>query len=105
MFDPKSGMSPAIKDDKGNPFIDRSPKTFEVILSYLRTGKFYPCEGISDKEIYDEGLFYGIDITDIEDHVDVETQTGLDVEKQLILLFHEPATRDTPNPKTSMYKL
>ena len=32
MFDPKSKRPPAMKDDKGNFFIDRDPKPFEVIL-------------------------------------------------------------------------
>ena len=30
MFDPNLGLEPAYKDSKGNYFIDRSPKPFEV---------------------------------------------------------------------------
>ena len=30
MFDPDSGRPPAQKDEKGNYFIDRNPKAFEV---------------------------------------------------------------------------
>ena len=35
MFDPESERPPAMKDDKGNFFIDRDPKPFEVILRDL----------------------------------------------------------------------
>ena len=39
MFNPESERSPAKKDGQGNYFIDRDPKPFEVILSFLRRDK------------------------------------------------------------------
>ena len=35
----KNGMAPAILDENGAYFLDRSPKYFEVVLNYLRTGE------------------------------------------------------------------
>jgi len=35
----ESGRAPAAKDENGYYFIDRSPKYFESILNFLRTGE------------------------------------------------------------------
>ena len=34
-----NGLAPAIVDENGAYFLDRSPKYFEVVLNYLRTGE------------------------------------------------------------------
>ena len=39
MFDPESERPPAVTDKEGNFFIDRDPKPFEVILSFLRSAR------------------------------------------------------------------
>merc|ERR1712117_474707 len=94
MFEPDLGLKPAHKDSKGNYFIDRSPKPFEVLLKFLRTGKVYICEGVSEEELRDEADFYGIAMFDDDD--DEENKAC----KEVILLGHDSG----PNPKIKMYK-
>merc|ERR1712117_186413 len=97
MLDPNLGLQPAHKDSKGNYFIDRSPKPFEVLLKFLRTGKVYICEGVSEEELRDEADFYGIFEMFIEDK---EKEAC----KEVILLGHDSGPSVGPNPKMNMFK-
>lgn len=67
-----SGRYPLQLDSKGRIFIDRPPKPFEVILDFLRTGKWYLPESPQlRKMVIDEADFYGIDIkTSAPDMID-----------------------------------
>ena len=57
---PKAKLT--LKTESGAYFIDRNPKTFAAILSYLRTRKIFPtCEGISVEEVANEALYFGLD--------------------------------------------
>merc|ERR1712117_416696 len=96
MLNPDLGLQPAYKDSKGNFFIDRSPKPFEVLLKFLRTGKVYICEGVSEEELRDEADFYGFEMF-IEDK---EKEAC----KEVILLGHDSGPSVGPNPKMNMFK-
>jgi len=99
MLDPGLGLQPAHKDSKGNYFIDRSPKPFEVILKFLRTGKVYSCEGVSEEELRDEADFYGIEM--FEDHIEEPSdEEEEEACKEVILIGHDSG----PNPKMELYK-
>jgi len=100
MLDPDLGLQPAYKDSKGNFFIDRSPKPFEVILKFLRTGKVYSCEGVSEEELRDEADFYGIEMFSDEDEEEPSEDKEEEACKEVILLGHDSG----PNPKMKMYK-
>lgn len=52
----------ATKDQDGRPFIDRDAAPFEIILSFLRTGKWNPPASFSEFVLRDELDFYGISL-------------------------------------------
>ena len=61
MFDPESGMEAAMRDTNGAFFIDRNPKAFEAILSYLRTGKLFEAyDGVTMEELLNEAEYFGL---------------------------------------------
>ena len=49
MFNNDDQMTPALKDEHGNYFLDRSPKYFEVVLDYLRSGEILIDSGINPR--------------------------------------------------------
>ena len=55
-----SGRYPLVKDANGNPFIDRSPATFSLILDWLRSDKMLLDESMSAtaKQRLDDDLNY-----------------------------------------------
>jgi len=56
-----SGRAPATKDENGYYFIDRSPKYFESILNFLRTGEVDAPSCIDLKFLLKESEYYGIE--------------------------------------------
>lgn len=56
-----SGRSPAVKDENGYYFIDRSPKYFESILNFLRTGEVEAPACLDVRFLLKEAEFYGIE--------------------------------------------
>merc|ERR1712117_549841 len=61
MFDPESERPPAMKDDKGNFFIDRDPEPFRIILSFLRSARLpEDIVGCSIEEVEWEADYYGL---------------------------------------------
>ena len=61
MFDPDSLRPPALRDDNGAYFIDRNPKAFAAILSYLRTGELFESyDGITMGEVLSEARYFGL---------------------------------------------
>jgi len=55
-----SGRAPAMKDEDGYYFIDRSPKYFESILNFLRTGEVDAPVCLDLKFLLLEAEYYGI---------------------------------------------
>ena len=61
MFDPESGRTPAMRDANGAFFIDRDPKAFAAILSYLRTGElFQSYPDATMEEVLCEAEYFGL---------------------------------------------
>eukprot|EP01127_Copromyxa_protea_P000781 TRINITY_DN1068_c0_g1_i1.p1 TRINITY_DN1068_c0_g1~~TRINITY_DN1068_c0_g1_i1.p1 ORF type:complete len:274 (+),score=37.02 TRINITY_DN1068_c0_g1_i1:385-1206(+) len=56
----RKGTIPALVDEKGFYFIDRSGKLFRIILEYLRTGSLYIPENIEKLQLSAEFDFYQI---------------------------------------------
>jgi len=54
-------MAAAAKDETGAFLIDRSPKYFEPILDYLRTGMLLLDKGINPEGVLEEAKFFGIE--------------------------------------------
>ena len=65
----------------------------KVILKFLRTGKVYSCEGVSEEELRDEADFYGIEMFDDEEEPSEDKEE--EACKEVILLGHDSG----PNPK------
>ena len=57
----EEGMMPSIRDNTGAFLIDRSPKYFDPILNYLRTGNLIIDPSISPEGVLEEARYYGID--------------------------------------------
>ena len=61
MFDPDSGRPPAMRDANGAYFIDRDPKAFAAILSYLRTKELFESyRDVTMAEVLCEAQYFGI---------------------------------------------
>ena len=54
------GMVPSFKDEQGAYMFDRSPKYFEPILNYLRTGKLIIDPNVNAEGILEEAKYYGL---------------------------------------------
>lgn len=54
-------FTPSNLDKNGAYLIDRSPKYFEPLLNYLRTGQLIYDKNINPQGILEEARFYGID--------------------------------------------
>ena len=54
-------LTPCFKDDQGNYLIDRSPKYFEPLLNYLRTGKLIIDKNVSPLGVYEEAKYFGVE--------------------------------------------
>ena len=62
MFDPESKRPPAMKDDKGNFFIDSEPEPFKLILRFLRMGRLSEnIAGCSLEELEWAADYFGLD--------------------------------------------
>ena len=57
----QSGRAPAVKDENGYYFIDRSPKYFESILNFLRTGEIEAPACLDVRFLLKEAEYYGIE--------------------------------------------
>ena len=55
-----SDLPPAKKDSNGCYFIDRSPRPFEVILDFLRTGHLNNLNGCTLRQLEVEADFFGL---------------------------------------------
>ena len=53
-------MARIVKDDQGAIMIDRSPKYFEPILNYLRTGEFLIDSDVNKEAVLAEAKYFGI---------------------------------------------
>ena len=61
MFDVDSGRPPAMRDANGAYFIDRDPKAFAAILSYLRTGELFESyRDVTMEEVLCEAQYFGL---------------------------------------------
>ena len=91
MFDPDSGRPPALQDSNGAYFIDRNPKAFEVLLSYLRNGKLYEGHGLTNEELIDEAKYYGLDGLEAELTLLADMSLPAEVErkKKVLLLYND----------------
>lgn len=54
-------MSPGSRDQEGSILIDRSPRYFEPILNFLRTGSLIIDPGLSPEGVLEEARYFGID--------------------------------------------
>ena len=54
-------MMPSSQDSTGAFLIDRSPKYFEPILNYLRTGNLIIDPNLNPEGVLEEAKYYGID--------------------------------------------
>ncbi|KAL4420017.1 hypothetical protein ABPG77_001267 [Micractinium sp. CCAP 211/92] len=60
LFD--AGMAPILTDEQGLPFVDRSPKYFEHILDFLRSGQVALPASLADLEqLLVEAEFFALD--------------------------------------------
>jgi hypothetical protein len=70
-----SGRLPTIRDANGRIFINRPARAFEIILTFLQTGKLYLPNSPSFKRlVIDECDFYGIPI-DLNDYQQTKKQS------------------------------
>ena len=62
MFDQESRRPPpALWDSNGHYFIDRDPKAFAAILSYLRTGELFESyDGVTMDKVLCEAVHFGL---------------------------------------------
>ena len=54
-------MMPSYQDSTGAFLIDRSPKYFEPILNYLRTGNLIIDPNVNPEGVLEEAKYFGID--------------------------------------------
>lgn len=54
-------MVPSVRDNNGAYLIDRSPKYFEPILNYLRTGNLIIDPNVNPEGVLEEARYFGID--------------------------------------------
>ena len=54
-------MMPSTRDQDGAFLIDRSPKYFEPILNYLRTGSLILDPNVNPEGVLEEARYYGVD--------------------------------------------
>jgi len=57
----EQSMMPSCQDSTGAFLIDRSPKYFEPILNYLRTGNLIIDPNVNPEGVLEEAKYYGID--------------------------------------------
>lgn len=57
-------LSPGARDKDKNIFIDRSPEKFYWVLEWLRCGPQELPPGVSQKDIHDELVYFGINVPD-----------------------------------------
>ncbi|CAG0904818.1 unnamed protein product [Cyprideis torosa] len=61
MFQEDSTMVPSQRDASGSYLIDRSPKYFEPILNYIRTGNLVLDDTVGPEGVLQEAIFFGVD--------------------------------------------
>lgn len=54
-------LLPSVTDSEGAYLIDRSPKYFEPILNYLRTGSLIIDPNVNPEGVLEEAKYFGID--------------------------------------------
>ena len=57
----ENSMMPSTRDDEGAFLIDRSPKYFEPLLNYLRTGRLILDPNVNPEGVLEEARYFGMD--------------------------------------------
>ena len=57
----ETSMMPSTRDADGAFLIDRSPKSFEPLLNYLRTGKLILDQNVNPEGVLEEARYFGMD--------------------------------------------
>jgi hypothetical protein len=57
----ESRMSPGCRDETGAYLIDRSPKYFEPLLNYLRTGNLIIDPNVNPEGVLEEARYFGLE--------------------------------------------
>ena len=72
----ESGRVPATKDENGYYFIDRSPKYFESILNFLRTGEIESHACLDMRFLLKEAEYYGIEGMAVKIREEIQKKQG-----------------------------
>jgi len=80
----RSSLMPSVKDQNGCFLIDRSPKYFDPILNYLRTGKLIIDPNINPDGVYEEAKYYGISSL-LETQIELPEENSTSLTRQEVI--------------------
>ena len=87
-------LVPGTKDENGAFMIDRSPKYFEPILNYLRTGELNIDPNVNKENVIAEAKYFGIQsLVDKFEENEKENEKDF-IGNTIILFFHHNDKRD-----------
>ena len=96
-------MARIVKDDQGAIMIDRSPKYFEPILNYLRTGEFLIDSDVNKEAVLAEAKYFGIQsLVDQYEKNDV-TWPPIDFEAYQDLMEDDGAVDENVSTESKQY--
>jgi hypothetical protein len=105
----KSGILVARRDDTGAYFLDRNPKTFAIILEYLRTFRYYEHPGVDPRMVRDEADYFGLETLKTLAELRCQTAVGGDAEVITLnvggVLFASTKETLTAVPRTKLSAL